>query len=328
MREERIDTLRFLGISLIILAHVGAPAWINQLRCFDVPLMFFVSGLACSGKPIVNYWDYAIKRAKRLLYPTWFFLAVFLILLSLLRLILHKEPLPLNYYIESLTMTGGVGYVWIIRIFFLVALIQPVWLWTEKKLNTTPKAMLSFLAVWGGVILLYRSSVSWNSIFLKRFLEEWVITLISYALPYVLGLKLRYVEVRKVKAITIAWTIIFAISLVVYYCKNGFPIILTPAYKYPPHSYYVLYGLLVCSLLWLMSKRIAKVLGNRFFLFVGQNTIWIYFYHIPLLLFTSNIPWVYRYVLVYAISILIFSVQYRVYRHWKDKYPFVRYLIG
>lgn len=47
-------------------------------------------------------------------------------------------------------MIGGVGYVWIIRIFFLVALIQPVWLWIEKKLNTTPKAMLSFLAVWGG----------------------------------------------------------------------------------------------------------------------------------------------------------------------------------
>lgn len=150
MREERIDTLRFLGISLIILAHVGAPAWVNQLRCFDVPLMFFVSGLACSSKPIVNYWDYAIKRAKRLLYPTWGFLAVFLLLLSLLRLILHKEPLPLDYYIESLTMTGGGGYVWIIRIFFLVALIQPIWLWIEKKLNSTPKAMLSFLAVLGG----------------------------------------------------------------------------------------------------------------------------------------------------------------------------------
>lgn len=38
MREERIDILRFVGISLIILAHVGAPSWINQFRCFDVPL--------------------------------------------------------------------------------------------------------------------------------------------------------------------------------------------------------------------------------------------------------------------------------------------------
>lgn len=62
----------------------------------------------------------------------------------------------------------------------------------------------------------------------------------------------------------------------------------------------------------------------------GIVTLYIvgYGYRFALLLFTSNIPWVYRYVLVYAISVLLFSVQYRVYRHWKDKYPVVRYLIG
>lgn len=46
MRNTYIDFLRFIGLTLIILAHVKAPVWITELRCFDVPLMVFVSGIS------------------------------------------------------------------------------------------------------------------------------------------------------------------------------------------------------------------------------------------------------------------------------------------
>ena len=49
-RDLYIDFLRFIGISLIILAPVEAPAGITQFRSFDVPLMVFVSGLSFSTK--------------------------------------------------------------------------------------------------------------------------------------------------------------------------------------------------------------------------------------------------------------------------------------
>ena len=49
-RDLYIDFLRFIGISLIILAHVEAPSGITQFRSFDVPLMVFVSGLSFSTK--------------------------------------------------------------------------------------------------------------------------------------------------------------------------------------------------------------------------------------------------------------------------------------
>lgn len=42
-RDLYIDFLRFIGISLIILAHVEAPSGITQFRSFDVPLMVFSS---------------------------------------------------------------------------------------------------------------------------------------------------------------------------------------------------------------------------------------------------------------------------------------------
>lgn len=54
-RDISIDLLRFVGLSCIIFAHIDAPFVLNQLRCFDVPLMLFVSGLTCSGRSIPDY---------------------------------------------------------------------------------------------------------------------------------------------------------------------------------------------------------------------------------------------------------------------------------
>ncbi|SFK21637.1 hypothetical protein SAMN04488079_106193 [Methylophaga sulfidovorans] len=50
MRDHRIDLLRFIGLSMIIFAHVGPPSILFQLRNFDVPLMVLISGMSyCSG---------------------------------------------------------------------------------------------------------------------------------------------------------------------------------------------------------------------------------------------------------------------------------------
>ncbi len=42
-RNVVVDLMRFLGIALIILAHVEPPNIIFQARTFDVPMMVFVS---------------------------------------------------------------------------------------------------------------------------------------------------------------------------------------------------------------------------------------------------------------------------------------------
>lgn len=78
-RDISIDLLRFVGLSCIIFAHINAPFVLNQLRCFDVPLMLFVSGLTCFGKSIPDYFYYMLNRAKRLLIPTWSFLFIWFV---------------------------------------------------------------------------------------------------------------------------------------------------------------------------------------------------------------------------------------------------------
>lgn len=53
-RDIEVDVLRSIGILLIILAHIKAPLMLTIIRCFDVPLMVFVSGLCYSGKTLMG----------------------------------------------------------------------------------------------------------------------------------------------------------------------------------------------------------------------------------------------------------------------------------
>lgn len=68
-RDESIDLLRFVGLSLIILAHVSPPEVLFNLRCFDVPLMLFVSGLTYAGRSVDTGWRFLVHRFMRLIIP-------------------------------------------------------------------------------------------------------------------------------------------------------------------------------------------------------------------------------------------------------------------
>lgn len=54
VRDIEVDVLRSIGILLIILAHIKAPVIPTVIRCFDVPLMVFVSGLCYSDKTLMG----------------------------------------------------------------------------------------------------------------------------------------------------------------------------------------------------------------------------------------------------------------------------------
>jgi len=78
---SEVDLLRFIGISMFFLAHIGPPAALFQLRSFDVPLMIFVSGLSYSGRQVVGYASFVRKRLGRLLIPLYFFLTVYFLVM-------------------------------------------------------------------------------------------------------------------------------------------------------------------------------------------------------------------------------------------------------
>ncbi|EKH6432558.1 hypothetical protein O8Q81_000289 [Klebsiella oxytoca] len=119
-RNVVVDLMRFLGIALIILAHVEPPNIIFQARTFDVPMMVFVSGMAyyCSGKSQVNLVHYAISRFKRLVLPVWIFFIFFFSIIFIFKITQFQNLLTFKSIVSTF-MLSGFSYVWIIKIFFI-----------------------------------------------------------------------------------------------------------------------------------------------------------------------------------------------------------------
>ena len=130
-RYNYIDFLRFVGITLIVLAHIQAPFTITQIRIFDVPLMVFVSGLSYSGRTINASWSsFYWPRIKRIIIPVYIFLTFYFILFYVLKL-----PLTWGMVANSflLATDGGIGFVWIMRVFLLVMVVTPFLIEVNNK---------------------------------------------------------------------------------------------------------------------------------------------------------------------------------------------------
>lgn len=70
VRLYHIDRLKVLGLMFVILAHVDLPIWLAQIRCFDVPMLVFVSAyLARKSYKNDNVCGYYRKRFFRLAVP-------------------------------------------------------------------------------------------------------------------------------------------------------------------------------------------------------------------------------------------------------------------
>lgn len=128
-RDKSIDLLRTIGLMGVILAHVNAAPVIMKLRGFDVVLLVFVTGLSyiASGGNQKNYISYLKKRFLRLCLPAWSFLCIYFILFRFLSF--FNKTLP-QYtwkdYFGSFSFLSGIGYVWIIGVYLLIAVMLPI----------------------------------------------------------------------------------------------------------------------------------------------------------------------------------------------------------
>lgn len=306
-RDYNIDFLRFVGLSLIVLAHVSPPIWLYQIRSFDVPLMVFVSGLTCSSKIIKNKKQYYLNRAKRLLLPVWFFLIfIFTLLLPLQYFKFIPDFLTAEKIFESFLLLDGIGYVWIIRVFLLMMLITPF------LYRTTRLGNFSFFLILISLILLQECFINiFNQLsFDGFFLNNYILYLLGYLPVFLLGYRLK-TSIGLKNSFFLGFLIIFFISILGYLFYYG-EFVSIAAFKYPPRSYYLIYGIFVSTLIWLLRSHI--VVYSRLFDFIGRNTIWIYLWHIPFVMFFNYFfdNWFLKYILVYIGSVCVFYVQYKI----------------
>ena len=313
-RDLYIDFLRFIGLSFIILVHVNPPVNVAQVRCFDVPLMLFVSGLTASSSRHYRYVDYVTNRTKRLIIPVWMFLAAYLPILYFVQFkFLPEQYLTGEMIVRSfLLLDNSIGYVWIIRIFLIVMLATPFILKLNNRIENI--RLFVFVIVTTVFVLegIHLIGVQCDKESVASFVVVDIIQYgIAYSIPFMLGVRCRNAEKKEQHKLLAFVIVVFTVSLVYYVFSYGLPIRITPNFKTPPHSYYIVYGCFVSVVLWQMKTKISKWLTNKYFILLGQNTIWIYLWHMPLALVSNRISdsWTIRYIFVYGCAIFIFMIQ-------------------
>lgn len=305
-RDHSIDILRSLGLFCIILAHVAPPNWLFQLRNFDVPLMVFISGYLYSNKDygIHNFndlLDYLGKRFVRLVLPVWIFLSLFYLMQFL-----FPELFSINYMqypdkiLSSYLLLEGFGYVWIIRVFLMMAILGPLAVAYLKK----PIQLLAYYLLYEAVYFL---AADYLKTPVGKLSNEFIGYAAGFLVFFILGSQYKSLN-KKIKAAILLLCLSISLAAWIYAYINQGAAFNVGSYKYPPRLFYSYYAIAICFLLFYAKPKLAQI-NSRFLNFVGASTIWIYLWHI-LFLFTIPIEdWLIRFFVVLVLSLTLSYLQ-------------------
>lgn len=307
-RDFGIDCMRVIGLFCIVLAHVSPPYFVFQLRNFDVPLMVFVSGVSfyLSGGVSGSYMNYFVKRLKRLAVPVWIFFTFYFLFFF----VIFGASFSVRELLGTFFLTGGIGYVWIIRVFLLMALLAP----PVFYLINLFKLKLPFVGLFFILI------VQVLSVIFVGYLDDGVGKIFSVLILYTLGYLgvflfgywIASVDSKKVLHVLVFVFFVFLICFLANYDGEWVNI---QRFKYPPQLMYLSYAMCVSLVLYIFKSSLS---GFFYFIkvkglvdFISGNSIWIYLWHIGFLtlyVFDDN-EWALRYISVLFSSIALVYLQ-------------------
>ena len=335
-RDTSIDLMRFIGLTMIILAHIGlsrSTSPLFQFRSFDVPLMVFTSGLAFAGKQTGPYFSFIFKRTLRLIVPVFLFVSAYILL--------NPQLSSLGWVDEytgkvirgtyMLRLNPSIGYVWVIRVFLIVMLLTPFLLWLDRKIR---KDWVCFVMI-GAFVAVQQGFAMWLKQSENILIKDWVLYVFGYSAVFLLGLRAKRLSASSLAGVLALLAVMVAGTAFCMNLEYG-TIMRLQATKYPPQLYYLLWGMCMSCLLWLTSGVWKRVLGNSLFTFIGRNTIWIYLWHIPFVNVVVGGPFDHwhpglKYAFVYIGALALYSVQYYLVKkanaRWKNN-RITKYFVG
>jgi hypothetical protein len=265
-----------------MLAHSQPNEVISQLRNFDVVLMVLLIGCSyyiSNSKKQINYMSYVKKRFVRLIIPTWIFISIFFIVFYLISVLRAENYyFGLNQIVGSYTIMNGInsiGFIWIMRVFFIIALVCPVILIFSNRIKNNLIYFL-YLSVYYfiyALLILFSGKIHG---LISLFYINIIIYGVGYSFIAAIGIRLPIMNKKEVDFLCVAFMFL---SLLLMYHNN---FAYTQQFKYPPTIYYISYGMFVSLLLYrlLDFQIIEKVFNNVFVRFVSITSAWIYFWHI------------------------------------------------
>ena len=331
MRDHNIDLLRFIGLSLVILAHVSPPPILLNIRCFDVPLMVFVSGMTCYGRSADFSFSYLTRRFTRLVFPVWIFLTLYFAMILGLETIGIDSGLTLKHIVGSYLLWDGIGYVWIIRVFLLMALITPLLLNLNKIIKSTWLFLLVFCVALLGYLFVTGKHIGYDI----GIIVNGLYYIIGYGFLFWLGIRIKALTNQVSLTLVLMMLLAFILLCWLNPCIKGSDIFLhINDYKYPPTNIFVLYGIIMSILLYMTVSLRKNTTLNPLINFISCNSIWIYLWHIPIVSLMVKMDilssWIVKYAIAYIGALCLYTIQYKTVSMLENKYQykFLKYLKG
>ena len=252
--------------------------------------MVFISGLsfAISYKS-ENFLSYLIKRTKRLVLPVWIFLTIYFCIQLVSGI--YVESLSLKKIIESYLLLDGIGYVWIIRIFLIMALVAPLIRKITENLNDNGFFITIILMLCISELAMYYC-LSLNIIGQNSIVGQFLWYVLPYSVLLSLGMRApKLASNHQVALFFISLIVFLGITVLLYAQESHF--VPTQAFKYPPRLYYLSYAVAITFLIYLLLEPLKNLILtssmlSRSITFISQNSIWIYLWHIPFIKIIST----------------------------------------
>jgi fucose 4-O-acetylase-like acetyltransferase len=279
-RDNYIDFLRGVGLLLLVVAHTWAPEPIRIIRTFDVPLMVFISAMCYKSGG--RFWEYLKKRIIRIYNPVFIFLTLFFFADLLKAWICGHFSFSISQVVGSYLLLNepSIGFVWIMRVFILIALIIPILYPLVRKIS-----LVGTLFIIGSLILIQQMIV-WltngiTSYYISIIVNETIPYLIGYAPFVILGIKSNQLTLHQNSLIMV----LSGCACVVFYViTNDYD---PQLYKYPPHSLYILYGIFGCSFMLWLRPYVINIVDFKVWQYLSKNSMWLYLWHIVLIYLIS-----------------------------------------
>lgn len=311
-RDISIDICRTIFSLLIILAHVNPPKFILNIRSFDVTALVIISGMMIRNNiNSDNYIKYLFSRIKKLLIPTYLLIIIVSVTSYIVCDVLKREQLyELNIILESFALVDGIGYVWIVRIYLIIAILSPIIIMINKKIKS------NYIIILLGMILIYfnyRLSIRFNKV--DNYWLDYILYVIPYTIVALIGLRCYKNKIAIKQTLTLYIPIFIICQLIMYHKGVGFS---PTTFKYPPNLYYLSYGVSVGLGIYyvIISKEIniKNHLLNKFIVWSSKNSFTIYLVHIIILMAVNMIfdviggyalnNYIVKYIVVTTISLI------------------------
>ena len=284
-RNLNLDIMRLLGIMIIIIAHSSPPGWLFQLRNFGTPLLIIASGLTYSYLYTDRELDirsFYKKRFSKLIFPAWIFSSIFFFISYIVSRINSIDfPFSLETIISTFSFYEGIGFLWIFKIYIILALITPISLAINRYIISDFLYFVLLLVVYGLYELMKMYLILWLSPSMLFFFDQTIFIIFPFSILYLYGFRISVLSDKQLVVIVFSSLSIFAFFAISKYLSLG-EIVSTQTEKYPPSLYYLSYAFAAINLLYLFVRQIPYIpkTTSEVITWLSSSALWIYLWHI------------------------------------------------